>query len=318
MKKIFVLLLTICQILCLLLSGCASNDGVPRKTGLTIVTTNFFLYDMARTILGDSGEAVMLITPGAESHDFELTLADMAKIETCDLFVYMGGEGESWVYDALDSFAENGVEIPAFCAMEAVEASGTLCHSAGEHDHDHAAHSASHWEGIDDHVWLSVSNAMVVYEAIRDEMRHLYEDFQPKREDIRYELTMLEEKLQTLAASTEKPFLLVADRFPYRYLTEAYGMDYLAAFEGCTSDTEPSLETVNRLVEAAGAMDKPVLLVTELSDRQTAEAVAAQVKDARIEELHSCHNVTKEDFAAGVTYLELMERNYAVLEKLWK
>ncbi len=314
MKRIFGLLLTIC----LLTAGCLSGDGVPRKTGLTIVTTNFFLYDMARTILGDSGEAVMLITPGTESHDFELTLADMAKIETCDLFVYVGGEGESWVYDALDSFRENGVEIPAFCAMEAVEASGTLCHSAGEHNHDHDDHAETHWEGIDDHVWLSVSNAMVVYEAMCGAMLHWYEDFQPKREDIRYELTMLEEKFQALTASVEEPFLLVADRFPYRYLTESYGIDYLAAFEGCTSDTEPSLETVHQLVETARSLDKPVLLVTELSDRQTAEAVAAQVNGAEIVELHSCHNVTGEDFAAGVTYLDLMERNYAVLEKLWK
>ncbi len=314
MKRMLVLLMTVG----VLLTGCVAGDGVPRRTGLTIVTTNFFLYDMARSILGDSGEAIMLITPGTESHDFELTLADMAKIETCDLFVYVGGEGESWVYDALDSFGENGVEIPTFCAMEAVEANGTLFHSAGAHDHDHDAHNANHWDGIDDHVWLSVSNAMVVYDAMGEAMLHWYEDFQPKREDLRYELTMLEEKFQSLTAAAEDPFLLVADRFPYRYLTEAYGMNYLAAFEGCTSDTEPSLETVSRLVKAAGAMDKPMLLVTELSDRRTAEAVAAQVKGAQIWELHSCHNVTKEDFDAGVTYLDLMERNYAVLEKLWK
>lgn len=325
MKKIFLILLACLTVLSF--AGCeafhhgTATDGIVPKDGITIVTTNFFLYDAARTIARDRDNVIMLISPGAESHDFELTLTDMAAIETCDLFAYVGGEGEGWVYDALDTFAENGIEVPVFCAMEAVEQAGTLVHSAGEHDHDHGEHHASHWEGIDDHVWLSVPNAMVLYEAMSDTLKGYYEDwYEPEPDNEtgwKYRLTMLDKKFRTLTESVNDPFMLVADRFPYAYLTAEYGIGYTAAFEGCTSDTEPSLQTVNRLIDLTKSMSGRTILVTELSDRQTADAIAAQVDGVTIAELHSCHNVTKADYEAGVTYFDLMERNYTILENLW-
>ena len=128
---------------------------------------------------------------------------------------------------------------------------------------------------------------------------------------------MLDEKFRTLTESAENPSILVADRFPFAYLTETYGIAYAAAFEGCTSDTEPSLDTVNRLISLTETLSPRTILVTELSDRQTASSIAAQVNGVTIAELHSCHNVTKEDFENGVTYFDLMERNYTVLENLW-
>lgn len=315
MKKI---LLTAFAML-FLLTGCgtAIGDGIPPKEGITIVTTNFFLYDAARTLARPEDEVIMLISPGAESHDFELTLADMAVIETCDLFAFVGGEGEGWAYDVLEAFGENGIEIPAFCAMEAVENAGTLHHSAGAHDHDHGAHEQNRWEGVDDHVWLSVPNAIVIHEALLDTLKGYYEDWTPDEEVI-YELTVLDEKIRALVSSAENPEILVADRFPFTYLTEEYGIAYTAAFEGCTSDTEASLETVHMLIGRAEALGQGTVLVTELSDCRTAEAIRAQVAGLAIAELHSCHNVTKADFDAGVTYIDLMERNCAVLEKLWK
>lgn len=330
MKKCFLFITAL--VLALSLVGCEAFyygtvvDGIIPKDGITIVTTNFFLYDAARTIARDRDNVIMLISPGAESHDFELTLADMAAIETCDLFAYVGGEGEGWVYDALDTFGENGIEVPTFCAMEAVEEAGTLVHSAGEHDHDHDSHEHSHWEGIDDHVWLSIPNALVIYEAMLDTLRGYYEDWwdpaadeaeQDSADNWKYRLTMLDEKFRTLTESLENPSILVADRFPFAYLTETYGIAYAAAFEGCTSDTEPSLDTVNRLISLTETLSPRTILVTELSDRQTASSIAAQVNGVTIAELHSCHNVTKEDFENGVTYFDLMERNYTVLENLW-
>ena len=318
MKKFLSICLSL--LFCLSCTGCGHSiigDGIPEKDGITIVTTNFFLYDTARTLARPEDEVIMLISPGTESHDYELTLADMALIETCDLFAYVGGEGEGWVYDALDAFAENGIEIPAFCAMEAVEEAGTLCHAAGEHDHDHGEHEHSHWEGIDDHVWLSVPNAIVIHEAMLDTLKGYYENWTPD-DSVKYSLVTLDEKFRALVSSAENPEILIADRFPFAYLTNEYGIAYTAAFEGCSSDTEASLETIHMLIGKAQSLGQGVILVTELSDCQTAEAVAAQTADLKIAELHSCHNVTKEDFDAGVTYIDLMERNYAVLETLWK
>lgn len=310
-----------------LLTGCGTNDGVPEKDGLTIVTTNFFLYDTARTLARDNDTVVMLISPGAESHDYELTLTDMATLENCDLFAYIGGEGEDWVYDALDTFADSGITIPTFCAMEAVEENGTLVHSAEEHDHlhdhGHEEHTEEHWEGYDDHVWLSIPNAIAIYEGMTDTLTSYYEDWQPGvmedgAQGWKYTLTEWDEKYRALVADAADPFLVVADRFPYTYLTTEYSIDSIAAFSGCTSDTEPTLDVVDRLITEVEKRQNKTILVTELSDRQTASAIAKQVDGVTIEELHSCHNVTKEDFEGGVTYVDLLERNYAVLEKVIK
>ena len=302
-------------------TGCAVDDGRPEADGLTIITTNFFLYDTARTLARENDNVVMLISPGAESHDYELTLTDMALLETCDLLVYVGGEGEDWVYDALDTFAASGITIPTFCAMEAVEEKGTLIHAAEEHDHDHdhSEHADEHWEGIDDHVWLSMPNAIAIYEGLCDTLLHTYETWSPAENDWAYTVTTWDEKYRALVAEAADPFLIVADRFPYTYLTTEYGIDYIAAFSGCTSDTEPTLDVVDTLITEVENRQSKTILVTELSDRQTARAIAAQVPEVTIEELHSCHNVTKEDFDSGMTYIDLLARNYDILEKiLWK
>lgn len=318
MKKTLSLLLAALT----LLTGCgAGNDGRPDADGLTIVTTNFFLYDTARTLARENDNVIMLLSPGAESHDYALTLTDMATLETCDLLVYVGGEGEDWVYDAIDTFAASGITIPTFCAMEAVEEKGDLIHAAEEHDHDHdhSEHANEHWEGIDDHVWLSIPNAIAIYEGLCETLLHTYETWSPAENDWTYTVTTWDEKYRALVAEAADPFLIVADRFPYTYLTTEYGIDYIAAFSGCTSDTEPTLDVVDTLITEVENRPCKTILVTELSDRQTARAIAAQVPEVTIEELHSCHNVTKEDFASGVTYIDLLARNYDILEKiLWK
>lgn len=316
MKKTLLLLLAL-TFLTGSTTGCAVDDGRPEMGGLTIVTTNFFLYDTARTLARENDEVIMLLSPGAESHDYELTLADMATLETCDLFVYGGGEGEDWVYDALDTFAASGITIPTFCAMEAVEQKGNLIHAAEEHDH--GEHADEHWEGIDDHVWLSIPNAIAIYEGLCETLLHTYETWSPAENDWTYTVTTWDERYRTLVAEAADPFLLVADRFPYTYLTTEYGIDYMAAFSGCTSDTEPTLDVVDTLITAVKNRSCNTILVTELSDRQTALAISKQVPGVTIVELHSCHNVTKEDFDSGVTYIDLLARNYDILEKiLWK
>lgn len=300
------------------LSACTANDGIRPSNGLTIVTTNFFLYDTARTLARENDTVYMLISPGAESHDYELTLSDMALLEACDLFAYVGGESEDWVYDALDTFADSGITIPTFCAMAAVEQNGTLVHAAETHDHDHGTHAEEHWEGIDDHVWLSIPNAVAIYDALCATLLHSYENWSPAENDWKYTVNTWEERYRTLVANAVEPFLIVADRFPYTYLTTEYGIDYMAAFSGCTSDTEPTLDIVDRLITEVETRQAKTILVTELSDRQTALAIAAQVQETvEIEELHSCHNVTKADFDGGVTYTDLLERNYEVLSMLF-
>jgi len=320
------LLLLLCTGLCLGLAGCTGHSTPEAGAGgITVVTTNYFLYDAARHLVRPEDRVVMLISPGAESHDFELTLSDMALLETCDLFAYVGGEGEAWVYSALETFADGGVSLPVFCAMEAVEEAGGLLpgeHSAPEEHHDHQDHGAgeSHrYAGWDEHIWLSIPNAIVILEEMHRALAASVPDAAlPFPTEYTDRLRELDADFRALTSSVPSPEILIADRFPFAYLTEAYGIGYTAAFSGCTSDTEPSLDTVNTLIEKTAALGLGTVFVTELSDCRTAEAVCARAAGTRIAELHSCHNVTAADFAAGVTYYDLMLRNFEVLEKLWK
>jgi len=310
--------------LCLFCSGCtAGQTSSAGEDGITVVTTNYFLYDTAKKLVRPEDRVILLISPGTESHDFELTLSDMALLESCDLFAYIGGEGEAWVYSALETFSQSGIEIPAFCAMDAVDAAGGLLTEAHDHEHseqdDHSHEDSHRYDGMDDHVWLSIPNAITVLGEMHTALVNSTEA-QSTELPTEYieKLRALDEKLRVLTDSVPAPEILVADRFPFAYLTAEYGIAYTAAFDGCTSDTEPSLETVHLLIEKTKALGQGTVLVTELSDGQTARSVCAQVPGTAIAELHSCHNVTAGDFEAGVTYLDLMNRNYTVLEKLWK
>jgi len=342
-------ILAVCLALIFVLSlatGCHLPTSPAAEEGFSIVTTNFALYDLAKAAAGPDVRVTMLISPGTESHDFEMTLSDMALLESCDLFIYMGGEGETWVYTALEAFSRSGVEIPSFCAFEAVLARGTVYEEelgkgmeAGEgahdHEHQHASgeaydsaqypqyayqiHDSHRYEGLDEHCWTSLQNGVVILRGIEEAL-----EYHCGKEAVAVDagaygekLMALDEKFRQLTAAVEHPVLLVADRFPFLYLTKAYGIDYYAAFAGCSSDTEPSLETVNYLLEQATRLGQPYIFVTELSSCTTAEAICDRLPGITSRQLHSCHNVTAEDFAAGITYLDLMEQNYQVLEALW-
>ena len=306
-----------------MLASCGSGGKAAGDRPI-VAATNFAMYDIVRSVAGDTAEVEMLLPPETESHDYEITLADAAKIARADLFVCVGGESEDWVDDTLAAMSEKDRPI----VLRAVEIVSTLTESGdGILESETAAHGihTSDEEDesgeADEHVWTSFGNIRLIAQAVADALNRVDERGASERADnmIRYssELNGLEQEYAAFFASTDKRFIAVADRFPFRYFAEEWGLDYVAAFNGCTSNVEASLATIGALVDAVEKNGLPCVMKIELSDGRCAEAVARET-GCDVLELQSGHNVTRAEFDAGVTLIGLMRRNLDVLRTALK
>lgn len=316
---------------------------------LSVVTTIFPQYDFARAVaseVADRVELTMLLPPGSESHDYEPSIADLALIESCDLFICVGGETDSWVDGAIEAV---GGDVNVLRLVDLVpllaEAENGIIENSHEHEHDdegkHDGSEHEHTEdGIsavesgrgendmsiheeqkshaeyDEHVWTSPENAVLITKAICDAMctaePSLADSFRRGAERYIGVLEDLSGRFSALAESAVQHTVYFADRFPFLYLTDLMGLDFCAAFAGCSSDSEPALSTIYAMTQALKASDSKVIFTTEFSNKNAASVIARECS-IQVAELHSCHNVSKEDFERGVTYAELMEKNLAAL-----
>ena len=293
-----------------LLASCG-NGGKNAGYRPTVVATNFAVYDIVRSVAGDTADVEMLLPPETESHDYEITLTDAAKIARADLFVCVGGESENWVDDTLGAMPEK--DRPT--VLRAVEIASTVTESDDgilEETEDEEEEE----ETPDEHVWTSFGNIRLIARAAADALNRIDEWGASERADnmIRYssQLNDLEREYADFFASTDKRLIAVADRFPFRYLAEEWGLEVVAAFSGCTSNVEASLATINTLVDTVEKNNLPCVMKIELSDGRCAEAVARET-GCEVLELQSGHNVTRAEFDAGVTLTDLMRRNLEVL-----
>lgn len=319
MKKISLLLAVLIFLCCV--AGCTASAPEQNDEKLHIVSAIFPSYDFARQICGDAVELTLLIPPGNEVHGYEPTLKDIEIVQDCDLFLYAGGDSDGWTEDILRASGnDTAVVISMLELVEAYEEE----HTAGmqedhhHHDHDHEESVEDDHGEYDEHVWTDPENAAVIAQAICDAACALDEthavDYRENTAAYLEELHTLDRDFAEMAEHAERDLLIFAERFPFRYLTEAYGFDYDAAFSGCSSDTEPSLATIAGLMEQVKQNDAKAVFYIEFSDGKTAEMIAEST-GARAMQLYSCQNVTREDFERGVTYLELMRRNLNTLEE---
>jgi len=314
--------------LILFVPSCSPNHEQNDK--LVIVTTIFPQYDFARAIsseVQDKVELIMLLPPGSESHDYEPSLADIALIESCDLFICVGGETDAWVDSAIEAVSGKVNVMRLTNHVELLpEAENGILEDSHKH-HDHASdeectedHEHVHDEpaAFDEHVWTSPENALILTNAICEAMckaePSLSSNFRKGAENYCEKLASLSDRFSALAENAVGDTLYFADRFPFRYLTDFMDLGFCASFSGCSSDSEPALSTIHKLTEKLKTSASRVLFTTEFSSHSTADIIAAECS-LEVMELHSCHNVSKEDFEGGVTYLELMERNLASLTK---
>ncbi len=286
------------------------------KDSFTVVATAFVQYDFARQIVGDKGEVIMLLSPGEESHTYEPTPADIMKISECDVFVYNGGESESWVDDILESINS---DIRTVKMMDSVELTQEDAgDSIMEHEHIHEDDECEHGvEEYDEHVWTSPANAIEIVRNITDAVidadptnREYY-----KKNEAEYisQLITLDEKFKSLISNAEREYIVIGDRFPLMYFTKRYALDYYAAFPGCSAQVEANPVTIASLIDKVEQESIPVVFKVDLSKGVVANTIS-EATGAEVEILYSCHTVSSEDFESGETYISLMNRNYEALK----
>ena len=306
MRKIIAAALAAVLTLCCF-AGCTGGEDESGKP--SVIVTIFPQYDFVRQIAGELVDLRMLIVPGAESHGFEATLDDIASIQKCDLFVYVGGESEEWVDNVLSVMDDGSVRTVAMtdvCATVGEELVEGM--EPGEEHDEHEEHE----EEADEHVWTSPVNAMLIAVAIRDALCEIDPDnadaYAANAEAYLGELTELDARFREVVENGKSDTIVFAERFPFRYLAEEYGLEYYAAFAGCSSNTEPSLSTITFLTQKVEELYLPAIFYIEFSTETVADTIA-QATGAQKLLFHSCHNVSEQDFEDGVTYVELMRRN---------
>lgn len=282
----------------LLISACGCNSEKPKSDELNIITTNFPPYDFVRQLSGGDITPTMLLSGGQDSHSYEPTAREMIQISEADILICTGGESDEWV-NSLTESADGLTIVRMMDFVEPVEEE----HDHEEDDHDH--------EELDEHVWTSPKNAMLICEGISDALCEADPDNAEKYRSglTAYlgELNELDKELTAAAEKLDKP-LIFGDRFPFLYMARDYGIEYYAAFSGCSSETEPSAARLASLIETAKTENVSVIYYIEFSTEKVANTIAEAV-GAQTKLMHSCHSLSDEDLSAGETYVSIMRRN---------
>ncbi len=331
MKKAISLLVVI-VLLTSGLTACGSDDRHPAQESgkFQIVTTIFPEYDWVMQILGDNpakAEVTMLLDNGVDLHSFQPTAADILKISTCDLFIYVGGESDEWVEDALqEATNQEMIVVNLLDALgDAVKEEEVIegMQEEDEHEHEGEDDDRDHEEDeveYDEHVWLSLKNATALLESISGSISRIdpsNEDSYKKNTAAYIEkLKALDLQYQAAVSASSCSTLLFGDRFPFRYLTDDYGLSYYAAFVGCSAETEASFETIAFLAQKVDELSLPSVMTIEGTDHRIAETIVqnTRTKDQKILTMDSMQSVTAKDVKNGTTYLAIMENNLSVLK----
>lgn len=302
------------------LSGCGPQV-TQDESKVQVVSTLFPYYDFARQIGGDRVEVTLLLSPGRESHSFEPTPLDVIRISEADVFLYNGGEGEVWVdetmdaYDAPDQVVCRMMDYVDVLEEELVEG----MEAEGGHDHDHEGHEEDSDEiEYDEHIWTSPVNAKLLAQAVCDALTKADPEgadyYAANLAAYDEDLTELDEAFRQVVAEGKRDILVFGDRFPLLYFCKTYGLRYRAAFQGCSSDTEPSVKTLAYLIDKINEEHIPVVYHLELSSEAITNVICEST-GAKSLQFHSCHNLSREDFEQGATYLSLMWQNVEALKE---
>ncbi|MBR3060010.1 MAG: zinc ABC transporter substrate-binding protein [Oscillospiraceae bacterium] len=294
----------------LLLYGCA---GKPSGSGdkLQVAAAAFPEYDFVRAVAGDLAEITLLLPPGAEAHSYEPTPQDIARIGSCRVFVYGGGESDVWLDRILDSGNREGKAILSLmdcCALREEEIQ----------EHMTAEEEEGEETEYDEHVWTSPVNVIAITEAVRDALSAADPEnaaaYAANAEDYIRRLRELDSALRELVRGSRRQLLVFGDRFPFLYFVREYGLSYAAAFPGCSSGTDANPATVAHLIDLVKAEEIPVVFRCDLSAGKIADTIA-EAAGARVLTLWSGHTVSREAFRAGETYLTLWAKNLEALKE---
>lgn len=290
------------------LCACSSESSYSNSDNgkLKIISTVFPPYDLARQIAGDNAEISILLPPGSEIHNYEPSAKDMIAIRNCDIFLYIGGENEQWAEKLINSNDTENVT-----AVKLIDYVPTLSEDEDEHDHDHD-HDHEHEHETDEHIWTSPKNAQLMLSAIYDAICKVdpsdKQTYTKNKEAYAKQLSDLDNAYRSAVDNAKNKTIVLADKFPFRYLSHEYGLEFSAAFAACSDESEPGVSTMIKLTKTIKENNIPAVYYLEFSSTKIADTLCDETGATKLM-LHSCHNVSKQDIENNVSYVDLMKQN---------
>jgi zinc transport system substrate-binding protein len=287
------------------LSSC--NAPVNNEDGkLSIVTTIFPVYDFIKQIAGDKVNVIMLLPPGVESHSYEPTPSDIIEIENADMFFYISEHTETWV-SRITSVIRND-EVKLICLADAV---GIEIHG---HNHEHGEdHSHTNECETDEHIWTNLDTSAQLVSCIGQKIAEADEQnkyfYLNNAENYKSDILKLKDDFSEMISQSERKLIVSGSRFAMKNFTAQFGLEYIAAFDSCVDNTEPSAGVMAKIIDTITKSDIPVIFYEELTEPKIARAVSLET-GAKMLLLHSCHNVSAQELENGATYISLMKQNY--------
>lgn len=290
------------------LCACSSESSYSSSDSgkLKIISTVFPPYDLARQIAGDNAEISILLPPGSEIHNYEPSAKDMIAIRNCDIFLYIGGENEQWAEKLINSNDTENVT-----AVKLIDYVPTLSEDEDEHDHDHD-HEHEHEHETDEHIWTSPKNAQLMLSAVYNAICKVdpsdKQTYTKNKDAYAKQLSDLDNAYRSAVDNAKNKTIVLADKFPFRYLAHEYGLEFSAAFAACSDESEPGVSTMIKLTKTIKENNIPAVYYLEFSSTKIADTLCDETGATKLM-LHSCHNVSKQDIENNVSYVDLMKQN---------
>lgn len=331
-RKLQVIICVAC-IVSLLLIGCSKVETTDSKVAgdntskIKVVTTLFPQYDFANQVGKDAVEVKMLLKPGVESHTYEPAPSDIIEINKADIFLYTGDEMEPWVSKILDSLDSDVMIIDL--------SKNITLDKVGDHDHEHedeesdgdhlhedeseeAEHEEDHVHSYDPHIWTNPLNAKIMVEDIKTALSEVDKankmTYENHAKEYLASLDQLDQDIREVVKQAKRDEVVFGGRFAFHYFFEEYGLDYVSAYDSCSSETEPSAKVIATIIDKVKEDQIPVIFYEEFANPKVAESIA-NATGAKTLLLHSCHNVSTDDYKNGATYLSLMYQNLENLKE---
>ncbi len=320
------------------MTGCKKNNISKQNAQISVVATTFPCYDAARAVLGNSlldgtAELKLLVKPGAESHSFDPSPADIIAITNSDLFIYIGGESDAWVKKIFNSSAKENKnsELRLFDFVETLDEEHF---DSEEHLDEHKNHSEEKNEDLkdgqnqniheqDEHIWTSPKNEIAIVKAVckslqevaaQKQLFQLVEEFEQNANNYCEQIANVSMEIAQIVLDAKEKYIVMGDRFPFIYFAKYYGLEYDAAFSGCSTAVEASSATISRLIDKIKTLGLPAVFYIELGNHKIADIISESANVPAIL-LQSCQNVSKKDFENAETWVSLMKKNALALKR---
>ncbi len=309
-KKIIMIVIIILIIVGILMAIFVKPKNTQKTDKLNVVATTFSTYDFTRQIVGDKADITFLLGPGVDAHSYEPSAKDLVTIKNADVFIYIGGEMEQWVDKILETDTIDTNKTTLIHVTDYIETIEEQEVDGAEEEHEHGA--------FDEHIWTSPSNAIKMVKYLSEQFGKIdnnnKESYEKNAENYIKQIENVRNEIQEIVTNKKRDRLVFGDKMPMQYFLNEFGLTASAAFNGCSTEAEPGTKTITYLVNKVKEEQIPVVLYIELSTGKTAKSIANET-GAKVMQIQTLHNISKDDFKNGETYVSLMERNLPVLKE---